>query len=199
MPLKRCQFCLKAFPTQRAVNQHISASKICIEEWHKKIIRKNINPSPKRRRIYSPEPSFLDDLPNADLMDILNDADDFLEPGQQTPSHRATVEVGDDNEDDYNPTPLRYVEPFPGPAGEPLRREKTRFEMLQEIQKSEEKSPWEPFSSREEWGLAEWLMKNVGQKSTNEYLQLPIVSQCFCFKKNSQYFKGKQLQKPIIP
>jgi hypothetical protein len=147
-----------------------------MEEWHNKIIRENDNRSPKRTRINSPEPNLLDEIPDADLMNILNDADDFLEPGQQTPSGRATAEVADDNEDDYNPSSIRYVEPFPGSAGEPLRREKTRFELLQEIQKSEVKGPWEPFSSREEWGLAEWLMRNVGQKSTNEYLQLPIVS-----------------------
>ena len=26
---------MKAFPTQRAVNQHISASKICLKEWQR--------------------------------------------------------------------------------------------------------------------------------------------------------------------
>jgi hypothetical protein len=173
-PIKRCQFCRKAFTLQRAVNQHISASQICLKEWQKKIIRKNDGPSFKRRRTNSPEPTLLDELPNADLIMMQNDADNF------PPSYQATLEVADDNEDERNPTPIRYVEPFPGPAGEPLRREKTRFQILQEIQKSELKGAWEPFSSREEWGLAKWLIKNVGQKSTDEYLQLPIVSRHFC-------------------
>jgi hypothetical protein len=185
MPLKvskHCPFCRKAFPTQRAINQHISASKTCVKDWHKKIIRKNDNPSPKRRRINSPDPNLLDDLPHANY---------YPEPGQQTPSFRATVEDADD-EDDSNLTkesgPVRYVEPFPGPAGEASRQEKTRFEVLQQIQESEGKTLWEPFASRAEWGLAEWLMKNVGHKSTDDYLQLPIVSWHFRLKKKLTIF-----------
>jgi hypothetical protein len=178
--LKRCQFCQKAFTTQRAVNQHISASKNCLKDWHKNIIKKNDNPSPKRRRINSPEPSLLDDIPNVDL----TDADTFIphpEPRQQTPSHQAaqaTVEDPDDEDADDLATKSykRYVEPFPGPAGEALRQEKTHFEVLQRKQQLDQKNPWEPFASREEWGLVGWLMKNVGQKSTDEYLRLPIVS-----------------------
>ena len=185
MPLttvKHCQFCLKAFPTQRAINQHISASKICLKEWHKKITRKNVNLSPKRRCISSPE-HLLDDLPNVEPTHwhTLNNADNFKfsEPCQQTPSCRATVE--DENDDNENnpmtkSTHIRYIESFPGLTGEALRQEKTRFEVLQQIQEMDAKAPWEPFASRAEWGLAEWLMRNVGQKSMNEYLQLPIVS-----------------------
>lgn len=165
--VKRCQFCRKVFATQRAVNQHISASKICLKEWHKTIVRKNDNLSAKRRRINSPEPNSnsLDDFPNADFDDTNN---------------QANVEDADERDDN------RYVEPFPGLAGEALRPEKTRFEIWQEIQQLEGKTPWEPFASREEWELVEWLMKNTGQKSTDDYLQLPIVSRHFVqVKKNS--------------
>ncbi|KAF8233248.1 hypothetical protein L208DRAFT_1267596, partial [Tricholoma matsutake] len=35
---------------------------------------------------------------------------------------------------------------------------------------------WAPFASQEEWDLSQWLMKNVGQNSIDEYLKLPIVS-----------------------
>ena len=96
----------------------------------------------------------------------------------ETDNHRANVAVEEDQlgEDDK---PRRYIEPFAGPAGVALRREKTRFERLREIQRSEGKDPWDPFASRSEWGLVEWLMKNVGQKSTDEFLQLPIVSYFF--------------------
>lgn len=193
---KHCQFCMKSFPTQRAVNQHISASKICLKEWHKKIIRKNDNSSPKRRRIYSPEPGMLD-FPNADLA---HDVDNFPEL-EQTLSDRAwRTTIDDEDGNDPTSTRIRYVEAFPGPAGEASRQEKTRFEVLQQIQESEVKAPWEPFASRAEWGLAEWLMKNVGQKKTDDYLQLPIVSRHFCSKKkNSQYVKGKKLRKSIVP
>jgi hypothetical protein len=176
--LKCCHFCQKAFTTQRAVNQHISASENCRKEWHKNIVRKNDNPSPKCRRINSPEPSFPDDdLPNANL----TDADNFIpppEPCQQTPTCQAAQAVLEDADDSDLATKShkRYVEPFPGPAGEALRQEKTNFEVLLQKQELEGKNPWEPFASKAEWGLVEWLMKNVGQKSTDEYLRLPIVS-----------------------
>jgi hypothetical protein len=162
---KHCQFCRKAFATQRAVNQHISASITCLKEWHKNIIRINDNPSPKRRRINSPEPVLLDDLPNAD--NILIEA-----------NNRANVEDNKDQLGDVDKlaTPKRYIKPFPGPAGVALRQEKTCFESLREIQQLEGKDPWKPFASRTEWGLVEWLIKNVGQKSTDKFLQLPIVS-----------------------
>jgi hypothetical protein len=35
---------------------------------------------------------------------------------------------------------------------------------------------WAPFADREEWGLAEWLIKSLGQTCTDEFLKLPIVS-----------------------
>jgi hypothetical protein len=31
-------------------------------------------------------------------------------------------------------------------------------------------------AAREEWGLAEWLVKSLGQTRTDEFLKLPIVS-----------------------
>ncbi|KAG2119847.1 uncharacterized protein F5147DRAFT_796049 [Suillus discolor] len=34
---------------------------------------------------------------------------------------------------------------------------------------------WAPFSAREEWGLAEWLVKSLGQTRTDEFLKLPIT------------------------
>jgi hypothetical protein len=36
-------------------------------------------------------------------------------------------------------------------------------------------SHWGPFENEEEWGLAEWLIRNVGQKQTDTFLKLPIV------------------------
>ncbi|EDR12671.1 uncharacterized protein LACBIDRAFT_323307 [Laccaria bicolor S238N-H82] len=53
---------------------------------------------------------------------------------------------------------------------------KTKFEMLLEQQTADGKQPWEPFASKEEWQLATWLMANMGQTSTDEYLKLPILA-----------------------
>lgn len=166
---KRCPFCLKAFATQRAVNQHISASKFCLKEWHKSIVRKRYNPL-KRKRTNSPEPG-LPVVDDVNFNDNFN-RDDTPEPRQRTPSQHSDVDDADDKKD----LDERFIEPFPGRAGEALRHEKTCFENLQQTHQLKGETPWAPFANREEWGLAEWLMRNVGQKSTDEYLQLPIVS-----------------------
>ncbi len=38
---------------------------------------------------------------------------------------------------------------------------------------------WGPFADEDEWQLAEWLLKNVGQMQADAFLKLPIVSFCF--------------------
>jgi hypothetical protein len=70
----------------------------------------------------------------------------------------------------------RFAEQYPGSAGTALRRGQTRLEELRVRQEKADESCWAPFASRDEWELAAWLMKNVGQKSTDEFLKLPFVS-----------------------
>jgi hypothetical protein len=182
-----CSFCKKSFPTQRGVRQHISASKKCLNEWHQEMVRKKETRSPKRMRTNSPDPSLLD----CDYPDPTSNFDDRLDgrlgahledDSNEHSQLGAHLEDADDNNerDDHLATLRRYVEPFPGPAGGVLRQEKTRFEILKENQLLDGKPPWEPFASREEWGLVQWLMTNVGQGSTDEYLKLPIVSGYLC-------------------
>ena len=133
--MKCCQFCQKGFTTQCGANQHISASTTCLKEWHKNIVRENDSPSPKRRRVNSPEPCL---LPNPDIPHNFNDANNCT-----------------NLEDTYNKsdnvdlvTHRCYVEPFLGPAGETLRHEKTCFQILEGEQRTEGKAPWEPFAHR---------------------------------------------------
>lgn len=170
LPTHRCQFCGRSFKTPRALNHHISASKACYKEWRKELVR-NEQPSPKRPRRNSPRrPEDSDSLDEFDFEVV----DDFVPP---SPPRRATV---DDDSDEEGNTYLttetyRFVESYPGDAGQGLRKSKTRFEELLEIQEGEGKKPWEPFASKEEWALSGWLIKHVGQKSTDEYLKLQIV------------------------
>lgn len=98
-----------------------------------------------------------------------------VEDEDAPPSKRARVEEVDDEEAPRN---ARYPVPYPGRAGEPLDKQETMFHQMQEEQKldGDEDNPWAPFDNQDEWELGRWLMKNVGQKKTNEFLQLPIVS-----------------------
>ena len=183
-PMKHCWFCWKAFASQQAVNQHISASKMCLKEWHKNIVRKDNNHF-KCRHINSLEPE-------------LEPSNNFIpppEPCQGTPSLEANVEP----EDKASDKDQQFIEPFPGHTGEALRWVKTSFEYLQQKQQLEEKTPWKPFANKPEWELAEWLMENVGQKLMDEYLQLLIVSWHLCsIYKNSLFYKVNSCEKLLF-
>lgn len=164
----RCQYCGKAFQTLRAVNHHISLSKSCYNQWRKDLIRKE-NPSPKRQK----------KNPSTELEEHWEDiytgiADEFVMPPSP---RRASVEEEDNGGNTYRTSQgERFIESYAGDAGKGLRKSKTRFEDWFENQSGEEKNPWDPFASEQEWALTMWLMKNVGQKSTAEFLKLPIVS-----------------------
>jgi len=90
----------------------------------------------------------------------------------------ASVEGREEEETNTYPTIQidRFINSYPGDAGQAIRKSRTRFEVWLENQKNEEKIPWDPFASEDEWALTMWLIKNVGQKSTDQFLKLPIVS-----------------------
>ncbi|KAF8889384.1 hypothetical protein BD779DRAFT_1671930 [Infundibulicybe gibba] len=87
-------------------------------------------------------------------------------------SQRPSLEEVEDI--DAPPKSQRYVESFPRPVATPIHasKVKTKFEILLEDQTRANEDQWGPFASQEEWDLAVWLMKNVGQRSTDEFLKL---------------------------
>ncbi|KAG5633360.1 hypothetical protein H0H81_008424, partial [Sphagnurus paluster] len=112
----------------------------------------------------------------SDGEDDINAGDHFEIPPDSPPaSKRAQVEeVEDEGEPPIGPHDDCYVREFPHPASQWIRHADTAFESLLGELRATGKDVWEPFASEEEWELAMWLMKNVGQKSTDEYLNLPI-------------------------
>jgi hypothetical protein len=91
----------------------------------------------------------------------------------QPPDRRARVEEVDDEEDGGI---RRWIEDYPHPAGTAGVSAQTHFETMLAEQRAKRLDPWAPFEDEEEWGLAQWLMLNVGQNATDKYLKLPIVS-----------------------
>ena len=71
----------------------------------------------------------------------------------------------------------RFIENFPEEyqAGATWGNCKPFYEFLDEEQKKEGSSCYGPFDDEDEWQLAEWLIRNVGQKQTDMFLKLPIV------------------------
>ena len=190
MTRPRCQFCGKPFETLRAVNHHISLSKPCHKKWMKEVLRKEEpSPSPKRQKLVPDSLVHDDDEMEGEHESLDNGADpgdDFVLPSPPSPPRKATVEDVEDEGETYPRTKSdRFVESYPGPAGEGLRKSKTRYEAWFENQEREGKNSWDPFASEEEWALTMWLLKNVGQKSTDQFLKLPIVRFVFFLTKGT--------------
>lgn len=83
----------------------------------------------------------------------------------------------------------RYVQSYPEGAAYILGQGKTMFETYREEQDGRKEQRWAPFQDKEEWELAQWLMKNVGQMKIDEFLKLDIVR----FKDPQRTCETKQL------
>lgn len=96
-----------------------------------------------------------------------------------TTSTNRSEEINDVEDGDDTHSQSRYRKGYPGMyAAEILGKGKTKFEIWQQEQISHHENEWAPFDNQKEWDLAQWLIKNVGQKSMDKFLELPIVSLC---------------------
>lgn len=86
---------------------------------------------------------------------------------------------GRDSDKDVLP---RYAQQYDiKAAADILGTRETLFDTMRADQEASDQCRYHPFADREEWGLAEWLIRNVNQQETDEFLRLPIVSQTFKF------------------
>ena len=70
----------------------------------------------------------------------------------------------------------RFVEVYPGPVAIPVGQGKNKFQLIYERQLNEGRNMYSPFANDQEWELAQWLSRRVGQKGIDEYLKLSMVS-----------------------
>jgi hypothetical protein len=92
------------------------------------------------------------------------------------------VTVEDVEEEDQEQKSIYYVEAFPinlG-AGAVWGEDVPFFENLRREQEETRSSRWGPFEDEDEWELAKWLIRNVGQKQINAFLNLDIVGSHRC-------------------
>ncbi|KAG6806291.1 hypothetical protein H0H92_011916, partial [Tricholoma furcatifolium] len=174
MAIAQCPYCCLIKPTLHAMNMHIFRSKACYQKWQDALVVQwegpHSNPQNETRR-----PSPLCEADDELDMEVEDVHQPSVEPEGQS-SQRAYVEEVEDEGEPTDPHPYeRYIHEYPRPAGQWSKHAKTVFERLVESQEKEGKECWAPFAGEEEWELATWLMKHVGQKSTDEYLKLPIV------------------------
>lgn len=184
----RCNFCLKECKSASHVQLHIQNKPECRKKWDKEVeqrptlLRSN---RPVREPISTSKASEINDPPtdydnNDDFEPFMpsprqlrSDPSDSDEQSEPT-SKRARVEEVEDEEE-----PGRYYKSYPEGAAKVLGEGLTGFEEIQASttgSSSQPDNPWGPFKDKEEWQLAEWLMKSTTQKARDEFLKLPIVS-----------------------
>jgi hypothetical protein len=179
----RCNHCGKDIPTAAGLKRHITNSKTsgCREQWEREVLRREPTKSPSppetgtdtvRPRDDSPMLEFpLDELPPFIPPERLGRPASPEQSTPEPPSKRAWVEEVDDEEAGGC---RRWAKEFDG-AAEELGEGKTLFEEIRESQKAMCEPPMSPFLDEEEWELARWLMKNVNQTATDEFLKMKGV------------------------
>lgn len=189
-----CQFCGKNLTTAAGVKRHQALAPECRAKLEIHLQSYAINAYDK---LFGPQ----DDHDKDDVLAENHDAHHwemedvtaaaiqqqprvvYDTPGPTPIDRRASVEdVEDDGDDDVKLG--RFIESFPEVfrAGAPIGKEKvkTDFEKMRDERRDAgegaDAQEWSPFKDHDEWGLTQWLMKNVGQTKIDEFLKLPVVS-----------------------
>jgi hypothetical protein len=199
MPLF-CGFCGRGpFPSSSGLNKHIRHSVNCkkaaCQKWgsYATNIWDNV-PGPSDNEPQPPtSPPILKNDELVDMPDITLEEDlqgvehdlanametqpDTITPPETQPAQPRPFRVTVEDADDENEESVHYVEEFPRNlgAGAIWGEEVPFFEKLRLEQLKSGTSQWGPFEDQDEWELAEWLIRNIGQKQTDTFLNLNIV------------------------
>ncbi|KAG1807924.1 hypothetical protein EV424DRAFT_1575547 [Suillus variegatus] len=164
--MPHCDFCAKEMGSKGGVRRHINNQPDCRRQWELLVETQKYIGAPQAHfdsySSYSPHRRSRSESSNPDHPD-----------NPAAPKHRrVTIEEVEDEDH------AQYFEQCVG-AGQTLREGKTGFERFQEYKECMGEDKWAPFDdgyvAREEWGLAKWLVKNLGQTRTDEFLKLPIT------------------------
>lgn len=118
----------------------------------------------------------------------------FPDTGTNLPPSKKTRIEDIEDEDNVAGPPEHYIEDFPWPAGDPIAEHGKLppfFELFRCQKVENNEAMWAPFSSRDEWELARWLMRSsISQKEIDAFLKLESVRtfDCFSLKQNLKWF-----------
>ena len=193
-----CGYCGKLCPTVPGLKRHIDGSRNCKKASHEEFgqyansIWDDIplvdeighQPIPIEPDAPDFQLELEDDLERADEMFNHDEPEANLRPPpplrqldelRPRPEPANVDTLPNDKEVSSN---ARFIEYFPDEqlAGATWGCGKPLFDALDEEQKRVGSSRFGPFEDEEEWQLAEWLIRNVGQKQTDLFLRLPIVT-----------------------
>ncbi|KAI6146741.1 hypothetical protein BKA82DRAFT_3980400 [Pisolithus tinctorius] len=69
----------------------------------------------------------------------------------------------------------RFIKQYTGFATRILGSCATMFEEMEKTEQKNNNNQWAPFQNKNDWDLAHFLMKNMGQTKINEFLKLSLV------------------------
>ncbi|TFK53379.1 hypothetical protein OE88DRAFT_1711413 [Heliocybe sulcata] len=189
----RCSYCKKQLPTQPGVERHITNTAKCRRRWQLEAAKCLTTVFDQYRVSHREDEADEQEADSSSaVMDTATAVDDYdaaaaapslnmqnqrsLEDGdnRHRRSKRVRVEDVDDAED------CHWAEEFTEkPIATSLGQSQTEFKELRTAQTEAGLPPWAPFESEDEWGLAQWLIRNAGHSQIEEYLKLPISSYMF--------------------
>jgi len=193
----RCNYCLKPIATEVGIKRHIAQSPTCRDQWTKllewsKCTVPEVTGDHSAQQTNDNAPDYTYKWGGAfDGMDVPHDALDVpdghlvhqtrmnVDPGppdlSEPPSKQARVEE-DDGCSPRWPSSGCFTEQYLGVAATILGKKGTVFESMEAADLAKGESEWAPFRDKDEWELAQFLMKNLGHTKIDELLKLSHVS-----------------------
>lgn len=189
-----CGYCGKSLPTIAGVKKHVAKRPECRERWEAMVSRTEDvsvfdedqdNYDDDQRTMQEKPMPFSEPRSPGPTPDAMEDWEPpslprtrSLSAGESEPPKRSKRGVQmEDVTDEEELEPGRFFESFEG-AGGVLRENPSPFEDYQRKRQENGEHTYSPFDDEEEWDLAAWMMKNLGQTRMDEFLKLPIVRQC---------------------
>ena len=164
----RCKYCHKELRSDSAMKRHIAATPRCKQKWEKEIMSTSNVKEDWKTSSHLQFPDAAIDNPNIwdDLHAFVPELRSFWPcgrggcPSPRKPGHQKST--------------LRQS--ISSACWYCYRAGKDEISMIYEAQTGQDQSIYGPFTNNEEWELAQWLSRRVGQKAIEEYLKLSIVS-----------------------
>ncbi|KAG2116893.1 hypothetical protein BD769DRAFT_1672750 [Suillus cothurnatus] len=159
---------LEEFPTRGGIKRHIANRPKCRRAWELTIEEKDLEDNAPSMENHDAGNSF------SPLRRSWSNSFEADEHNPPVPKSRRVMVKDVADEGEVVGGGGRYFKQC-SDGGWALREGKTEFERYQKYKEDMGEDKWAPFCDKEEWGLAEWLVKSLGQTRTDEFLKLPIT------------------------
>ncbi|KAI6156712.1 hypothetical protein BKA82DRAFT_4325524 [Pisolithus tinctorius] len=172
MATHHCDYCLKTISTVAGVKRHISQSAACQQQW-KQVLERTASTASvdEDHQLDDGQLEYMPNLASDWHYKPSDDGLDLLE-GSLVQQHASVEDV----EDGSSPAGDRhFIEQYTGFATRILGSRATAFKEMKKTEQKNNNNQWAPFQNKNEWDLACFLMKNMGQTKINEFLKLSLV------------------------